>query len=81
MSARLSLFAALAIVVAGAVAIAVDRAPSLRLAIFDAHIHYKRTSMATLPATRIRRLLRDAGIAGAAMSSSPDDGSRRLVIP
>ena len=79
MSARLSLFAALAIVVAGAVAIAVDRAPSPRLAIFDAHIHYNEPAWQPYPPHRIRRLLRDAGIAGAAMSSSPDDGSRRLV--
>ena len=75
----ITLSALLALITIAAAAIAVGRAPVTRLAIFDAHIHYSEPAWQPYPPIRIRRLLRDAGIAGAAISSSPDDGTRRLI--
>jgi len=75
----ITLSAMLALIAIAAAVIAVTRAPASRLAIFDAHIHYSEPSWKSYPPLKICGLLRDAGIAGAAISSSPDDGTRRLV--
>jgi predicted TIM-barrel fold metal-dependent hydrolase len=75
----ITLSAMLMLITVAAAVIAVTQAPESRLAIFDAHIHYSEPSWKTYPPIKIRRLLRDAGIAGAAIPSSPDDGTRRFV--
>ena len=79
MRRQLILLTLLASTIAAAVATAVLRAPEARLPIFDAHVHYNEPAWQPYPVQRIRNLLRQAGIAGAAISSSPDDGTRRLI--
>jgi hypothetical protein len=49
------------------------------LPLFDAHIHYSHDAWDTLPPGEAAALLRKAGVAGALVSSSGDDGTRRLV--
>jgi hypothetical protein len=47
--------------------------------IFDAHIHYSHDAWDALPPGEAAALLRKAGVSGALVSSSGDDGTRRLV--
>ncbi|MDA0261345.1 MAG: amidohydrolase, partial [Proteobacteria bacterium] len=68
-----------AVVMAAAAVLAVDRRPTQRLAIFDAHIHYSASAWSAYPPLRVRRLLREAGVARGAVSSSPDEGTQRLI--
>lgn len=79
MGQRITLLGLLVAVVIAATVIAVDRRPETRLSVFDAHVHYSEPAWAPYPPRRIRRLLRNAGVSGAAISSSPDDGTRRLI--
>ena len=79
MGRQLTLFVLLFATVAAAVATAVVRRPDARLPIFDAHVHYSQPAWQLYSVRQIRRLLSDAGIAGAAVSSSPDEGTRRLI--
>ena len=58
------------------------------LPIFDAHLHYSSDAWASLPPEQAVAMLRKAGVKGALVSSSGDDGQQRmrelapdLVIP
>ncbi len=48
------------------------------LPIFDAHVHYSHDAWQNLPPTDAVALLRKAGVKRALVSSSGDDGTRRL---
>ena len=48
------------------------------LPLFDAHIHYNSDAWERLSPRAVIRLLDDAGIEGALVSSTPDDGTLRL---
>jgi predicted TIM-barrel fold metal-dependent hydrolase len=48
------------------------------LPIFDAHVHYSHDAWQNLPPTEAVALLRKAGVKRALVSSSGDDGTRRL---
>ena len=54
-------------------------AGAAELPIFDAHIHYSHDAWPNLPPREAIALLRKAGVVGALVSSSGDDGTRRLV--
>ncbi len=53
-------------------------APAAGLPIFDAHIHYSHDAWDTLPPAEAVALLRKAGVVGALVSSSSDEGTQRL---
>ncbi len=48
------------------------------LPIFDAHIHYSHDAVKLVPPDEIARILRDAGVKKALVSSSDDDGTQKL---
>lgn len=48
------------------------------LPIFDAHLHYSQDAWDSYPPETVRRLLDEAGIARAFVSSTPDEGTVRL---
>jgi hypothetical protein len=50
-----------------------------QMRIFDAHMHYSHDAWESLPPAEAAALLRKAGVGGALVSSSGDDGTRRLV--
>src|SRR5260370_25738008 len=54
------------------------RAQSPDLPIFDTHIHYSAPDWAEYPPDRILGILQKAGIKGALVSSTPDDGTLTL---
>jgi predicted TIM-barrel fold metal-dependent hydrolase len=54
-------------------------AGAAELPIFDAHIHYSHDAWETLPPGQAIELLRKAGVRGALVSSSNDDGTQKLV--
>jgi hypothetical protein len=54
------------------------RAADAEPAIVDAHIHYSQDAWAAYPADRALRILTDAGISRAFVSSTPDEGTLRL---
>ncbi len=62
-----------AVFFAGSTAVAED------LPIFDAHIHYSHDAVTLVPPDQIAKLLRDAGVAKALVSSSDDDGTQKLL--
>jgi hypothetical protein len=55
-----------------------DRAEAQNLPIFDAHIHYSQPDWAAYAPEAILKILDDAGVVRALVSSTPDDGTLRL---
>ncbi|WP_199873375.1 amidohydrolase family protein [Ideonella sp. A 288] len=49
------------------------------MALFDAHIHYSHDAVDLVPPRQAVELLRKAGLRGALVSSSDDDGTQRLM--
>lgn len=49
------------------------------LPIFDAHIHYSHDAVQLVPPQQVAKILRDAGVKKALVSSSDDDGTQRLL--
>jgi hypothetical protein len=67
-------------VVTGAAALAFPCARAAdRMALFDAHIHYSHDAWELVPPKQAVQILREAGLRGAFVSSSNDDGTQRLV--
>jgi hypothetical protein len=52
--------------------------PARALPIFDAHLHYSHDAWERLPPAAAVKLLRDAGLKAAMVSSSSDDGTQML---
>jgi hypothetical protein len=50
-----------------------------RLPIFDCHLHYSEDAWASFPAEEVISTIRAAGVIGILASSSPDDGTVRLL--
>jgi hypothetical protein len=50
-----------------------------RLPIFDAHVHYSHDAVALVPVKQAAQILRQAGLVGAFVSSSDDDGTQKLL--
>lgn len=48
------------------------------LPIFDAHIHYSHDAVLLVPPDEVAKILRDAGVRKALVSSSDDDGTQKL---
>lgn len=48
------------------------------MALFDAHIHYSHDAWELVPPKQAVQILRDAGLRGAFVSSSNDDGTQKL---
>lgn len=48
------------------------------LPLFDAHVHYNRVDWQQFPPSTVLRLWRQAGVSGALVSSTPDDGTLKL---
>ncbi len=67
----------LAAVLAAALGASAGRAADLPL--FDAHIHYSHDAVEVLPVKDAVALLRKAGLKGALVSSSNDDGTQKLL--
>ena len=57
---------------------AVGAAAQERLPIFDTHVHYSRGAWEAYPPARILEVLNAAGVPRALVSSTPDDGTRKL---
>ena len=66
------------LIVALALALAPVSAPGADLPIFDAHVHYSHDAWQNLPPKEAVALLRKAGVKRALVSSSGDEGTRRL---
>jgi hypothetical protein len=62
---------------AGAVGAAAASPPALPL--FDAHIHYSHDAVELVPPKQAAQLLREAGLRGALVSSSDDEGTQKLL--
>lgn len=54
------------------------RAVDAALPIFDVHVHYSQPAWGAFPPDAVVRILEQAGVARAIVSSSPDDGSLTL---
>ncbi len=54
-------------------------ASSAELPIFDAHLHYSHDAWESVPPKQAIAMLRKAGVKGALVSSSGDDGQQRLA--
>ena len=50
-----------------------------KLPIFDAHIHYSHDAVLLTPPEEVARILREAGVKKALVSSSDDDGTQKLL--
>lgn len=48
------------------------------LSVFDAHVHYNRVDWARYPPARVLKLWDENAVAAALVSSTPDDGTRKL---
>ena len=48
------------------------------LPIFDAHVHYSHDAVKRIPPEEVAKILRDAGVRKALVSSSDDDGTQKL---
>src|SRR5262245_61628047 len=64
---------------AGLLAAAPMPALAADLPIFDAHIHYSHDAWAVVPPAEAVALLRRAGVKGALVSSSNDEGTQKLL--
>ena len=60
------------------VALTATMARAEPLPIFDAHIHYSHDAVEYVPPEEVAKILRDAGIKKALVSSSDDDGTQKL---
>lgn len=49
------------------------------LPIFDAHVHYSHDAVIAVPPRKAAKILRDAGVVSALVSSSDDSGTQRLL--
>ena len=68
------------VVAAGAAALAFPAARAAGgMALFDAHIHYSHDAWELVPPKQAVQILRQAGLRGAFVSSSNDEGTQRLV--
>lgn len=54
-------------------------AQAQELPIFDAHIHYSHDAVQFVPPARVAKILREAGVKKALVSSSDDDGTQKLL--
>lgn len=63
---------------AAAAALAPAAARAAPLPIFDSHLHYSHDAWEQLPPKRAIAILRQAGLKGAMVSSSSDEGTQRL---
>lgn len=63
---------------AAAVAVIASSALAEDLPIFDAHIHYSHDAVKRVPPEQVAKILRDAGVKKALVSSSDDDGTQKL---
>ncbi|HSO07060.1 MAG TPA: amidohydrolase family protein [Pelomicrobium sp.] len=63
---------------AAAMAAATTTAAAEPLALFDAHLHYNREAWAEVPPAQALRLIEQAGIRRAVVSSTPDEGTLEL---
>lgn len=61
-----------------AVCLTVPAATDDGLPLFDAHIHYNRADWQQFPPSAVLALWQQAGVDGALVSSTPDDGTLRL---
>ena len=59
--------------------VAGSAANAQELPIFDAHVHYSHDAVELIPPKQVAKLLRDAGIRRALVSSSDDNGTQRLL--
>ena len=50
-----------------------------RLPIFDAHVHYSHDAVELVPVKQVAQMLRQAGLVGALVSSSDDEGTQKLL--
>jgi hypothetical protein len=60
-------------------AAAMDARAQERLPIFDAHVHYSHDAVELVPPKQAVQILRQAGLRGAFVSSSDDDGTQKLL--
>ena len=69
------------VLVSGALAAATAYGPAraAELPIFDAHIHYSHDAVDQLPPKEAAAVLRKAGVTGALVSSSNDEGTQKLL--
>jgi hypothetical protein len=58
---------------------AASEADATALPLFDAHIHYSHDAVELVPPAQAAQLLRAAGLKGALVSSSDDDGTQQLL--
>jgi hypothetical protein len=54
-------------------------APAATLPIFDAHLHYSHDAVALVPPAQAVQIMREAGLKGALVSSSDDEGTQKLL--
>jgi predicted TIM-barrel fold metal-dependent hydrolase len=64
---------------AAAAALAAGSARAAELPLFDAHIHYSHDAWTLVPPQQAVAILRQAGLRGALVSSSDDDGTQKLA--
>lgn len=63
----------LALIIMGSVSVKAEE-----LQIFDAHMHYSHDAALQIPTEQVVKILRDAGVKKALVSSSDDDGTQKL---
>ena len=64
---------------AGATGVAPGAGAPPPLPIFDAHLHYSHDAWDLVPPRQAAQILRAAGLRGALVSSSNDEGTQRLL--
>lgn len=60
-------------------ALLTGQAKAQDLPLFDAHIHYSHDAVIKVPPEQAAKILRDAGVRSALVSSSDDDGTQKLL--